>query len=585
MTKSKKKHESSRDGITQTPWLCATLDRLLAQSPNASQFGFLSSSHSLKYHSRAQFAGMVSKIACALSEMDVRPGQRIAIDASMSHETCACWIAALTIGAVPVFYPVDMRFRDKRAALEQDVGEQQSPLVIVTEDPEQAKLWLEASGLPTPHIIYIHKKTPSGKTIKDIYDQDASEKLVLFSELSTGSTEPMVPYRVSEDDPAAYVYTQGSHAQSARRIAISHNHLRAQAEDLQTKLSITQDSHLYIDLYSPHAVSLIIAATAILSGASLLIQPPHLPADMIYTKAGKITHCFLLPHTIQGIIDRIKSEHGEHWNQLVIRLAKFRNRNTHKWFKWPGAAIDKFLINPIKDKYFPSLSAVVSYGNHFDAKAADLLTWLNIPVYNAFTIGELGFVHLHRFNGQGGFLKSIEARIKSGILSVKSSRLSTPYIQTGDFVFEDDRCGLCAHRSSLVALSNDDSVDASPMRDILKRNDLIEEIYIYGENRPFLTALIYINETALLKWASDNHIDNYSFESLTQNEQFYTYIRNIVDNCNNTRAARESIQKIAILNRSLSKDPHILSPCGLTRFKEIERRYQAMLESFYQSDF
>ena len=585
MTKSKKKHDTSHDGITQTPWFLTSLERIQTQSPDAVLFETFQHDGTLVHHTRQKIAEIVSKLAGALIQLDIRPEQRIAIDANISWEICAIWLAAITIGAVPVFYPTDMRFRDKRTDLEQDVGEQQGPLTIITEYPDQAKLWLEASGLPTPHIICLRNKTKDDQTLEQIFDKEIPSQIIRFDDFTNNQTDPVSPFKVPENEPVAFVYTQGSHSRTARRIVISHNHLLAQAEDLQTRFNIDQNSKLYIDLISPHAVTLSVIATSIFTGATVLIPESDVHALEVHKNIHSITHAFLLPDSIQSILNDIQMPSHKRFRDFFFKLAKYRNRHTQKWHKWQNEGIKRLLINPFNNKYFPSLKALISYGNHFDAKAAERISWLDINVYNAFTLGELGFVHIHAFNGTGGFLKSIEARIKSGILSVKSSRINGPFIQTDDLVFEDERCGLCSHRTSPIVTDNDEVIDTSPTRDILKRNIFIDEIYIYGEKRPFLTALIYINEKAIMEWAQANHLEDSSFETLTQNEQFYTFIRSIVDNCNNSRSAKESIQKIALLNRPLDKDPHIVSPCGLTRFKEIEHRYHAILESFYQNNF
>ena len=585
MTKSKKKHDTSHDGITQIPWLYTSLERIQTQDPDAVLFETFQHDGTIIHHTRQKIAEIVSNLTHVLIQLEVRPEQRIAIDADISWEICAIWLAAITIGAVPVFYPTDMRFRDKRTDLEQDVGDQQGPLTIITEYPDQAKLWLEASGLPTPHIICLRNQTKDNRTLEQIFDNDIPEQINRFADYINKTSEPVSPVKVPENDPVAYVYTQGSHSSTARRIIISHNHLLAQAEDLQTKFIIDQNSKLYIDLISPHAVTLSIIATSIFTGATVLIPESDVQPLEVHKNIHSITHAFLLPDSIQSILNDIQMPSHKRFRDFFFKLAKHRNRYTQSWHKWPNECIKRLLINPFNNKYFPSLKSLISYGNHFDTKAAECISWLDIKVYNAFTLGELGFVHIHAFNGTGGFLKSIEARIKSGILSVKSSRFNGPFIQTEDLVFEDERSGLCAHRSSTITTDSEELIDTSPMRDILKRNIFIDEIYIHGNNRPFLTALIYINEKAMMEWAESNHLTDTTFEALTQNEQFYTFIRSIVDNCNNTRSAKESIQKIALLNRPIDKDPHIVSPCGLTRFKEIEHRYRAILDSFYQNNF
>lgn len=587
MAKSKKKHEStSRDGITQTPWFLSALERLQNQESSQPVLRSVLPDGTQSTLTHSKLLEISTKLAQTLSQWEVRPGHPIFLDMPLCWELFALWCAALYVGAVPVCFPLDMRFRDKRAELEKDMAHHGTPMVIAVDDPEKAKLWFEASGIETPHILYLYTETCDHTPISELFTTGVPGQLISFSRACAEDPIENHAIRVPEDSPAVYVYTQGSHGDSPRRVPISHAHLRAQAEDFQSRLALDNHDKLWMDLTSPHAVNLTLFAACLQSGSSLTLGTRDVKPEEIPFIVGDLTYLFTLPDTLSEMVLRIQEgTSSPKWAQWRFSLAKFRSRNTRKWLKWSNTVIHQLLIRPIQNAYFQATRAVISYGNDFNAKIADRLNWLDIPVYNAFTVGELGFVHLHKYNGDGGFLKSIEARIKSGLLSVKSARNSSPFIQTGDLVFEDDRCGLCAHRSSPMTLSNGDIVDSSPMRDILVRDPLIEEIFIFGDQRPFLTALIYIHSQALLQWAQENGISETSFEELTQNAQVYETILQRVDRCNKTRAARESIQKIALLTRPLSEDPHILSPCHLTRVREVEHRYHIMLDSFYQTDF
>ena len=122
------------------------------------------------------------------------------------------------------------------------------------------------------------------------------------------------------------------------------------------------------------------------------------------------------------------------------------------------------------------------------------------------------------------------------------------------------------------------------MREILRREPLIDDIFIFGAGKPYMTGLVYLNEEALIHWAENMKITG-AFQELAQDAQVYKHIRGIVDRCNLRRAPHESIQKIAILPCPIEREPRILTPCGLTRRVDVERRYAKMLDAFYRENF
>ena len=384
MTKSRKKRDNTHDGISQTPWFLTALDRSLAKDKKSPVFCQITET-CLKT-SRKRFRTIVYRLAESLKNIDVQPGHLMAFDTLINSESCALWCAAMVIGAIPVFYPADMRFRDKRSDFEADSQAQDCPPVIIVDSPSQADLWLEASGLATPHII----------CIQDHPSNQDSPNLLNYSDLIQSSAETeLSPARVPVDDPAVYVYTQGAHTSAPRRIAISHAHLLAQAEDLQSFFNLDTNSELTIDQTSPHAAVLSVFAACLHAGSTFVYS--QMPMIDLLESTPSLTHLFLLPQTILQISKKIKQSSSSFTlSSWRVSLAKFRNKNSRYWLQWANSAINKVCVTPIKQKYFLSTKGIISYGNHFESKPAELLEWFDIPTYNAFTLGELGFVHFSK---------------------------------------------------------------------------------------------------------------------------------------------------------------------------------------------
>ena len=582
--KSKKKHET-HDTMNQRPWFCSSLERLSGLDADAPMFRTMHGDGSIVVRSRAKVLEMVRRLAASLREMGVARGHIVLVDTALCNEALMVWCACMWLGAAAEFLPVDMRQRDRFNALAQARSAQNAPVAVLVQSPKQAKAYHEHDA--EAPVIYIDAEA-DGVAADQILGWPLPENIMRF-ELAAEPRNIDIPQQIvlDDDETAAFVYSQGTHGE-ARRAAISHAMLRDQAEDLADCWKIETGDCLFMRLSSVQTVALVVFATALFSGAAMALDAGQNVADA-YLALGA-THVFLIPRDLAKLradilSPRAPSASGQKWRNISLALAKFRTRNVKPYLKWTSPLIDKLCLVPIKKAYFSTVRVVISFGSNFDSKVGELFGFLNVPVYNAYTSCEVGFVHIHAFMGTGGFLKSVEPRIRSGILSIKPRRGNTPFVSTNDFVFEDDRCGLCVRRDSAVTLADGDVIFTTPMHDILCRNDIIDEILIFGESRPFLTALVYLNRDAAERWANAHRIDAGTFDQIAKNPQVYQHVLGFVESCNKMRAIKESIHKIAILPKPIEDDPYILSPCYLTRPAEAERRYSAIIESFYIDNF
>ena len=558
--KAKKKSESNM----QKSWMISALERLMNQSPDYPLV--VQSGH---VQTRAQMMGAIKSIAGYLQTLGIKRGMRVIfdIDTSLSWRVLSCWCACQCIGAISFFWPVDMRFRHESEEMHLSDEINGMPSIVFLSTPKRAEQWKQAD----------EKNHIEGRVLIDLTGNCSElSNIIPWDDVLKAEA---IAVKICPDN-ATIVYTQGSH-QFERSVYLSLFHLRDEAENLQNLFQLDMHSRLWADLDNPNTVNLMLFAACLQSGAVLVCHEKNTSCKDIWDEG--ITHAFLLPSTLSRLIHQIKAPEGSgmsrKWRELSLKFGRLRAKKKTIF----AGAIQKACIQPLKNEYFPALKAVISYGNHFDADVGEFFSYLDIPIYNAFTMSELGFVHIHEFMGKGSFLKCMDARIKMGVLAVKSKR-EGPFINSEDLVFEDERCGLCSKRAYVVTLENGKQVDVSPMREILRREALIDEVFVFGEGKPYLTGLVYLNEKALMAWANGVKQEG-SFADLAKDAQLYKHVRDIVDRCNMRRAPHESIQKIAILTCPLEREPRILTPCGLTRRVDVERRYARILDAFYRENF
>ncbi len=565
---------------------------------------------------RQQCISIARRFAAYLASIGVEDGDEVVVDLPPFVDVFSIWTAILYCGAIAVFLPIDRTRKDAvdalRRAYEKD---KRAPVVVTTRgrvDECQTSMGDE-NVVPIRAVVYVDDSD-------DLDDSDNSDDAEMARDrgatavacaqeeqgVSTTSFERAIelcdPFsgnvHASAAIPIAIVYTQGTHA-NIRRVEIFNAIIDSQASEIVEGLKLTEDSSVFCDFPSIHTTTLATWAAAMLAGASFSIVRPMLGANRGikngYERIAKAmewfkpTHAFLRPHILGAFMRDIRTPNvgrlRDKWRFLSLNIGKFKSRNTNKVLSWSYPLLRTAFTRPIKEKFFPGVEAIISYGNHFASKDAEVLEFLDLRSFNAYTVAEYGVVHLHEFKAQGSFLKSIESKVKNGNLFVRHKKVNSAFVDMQDLAFEDDRCGLCTRPNAIVELATGRVVDTSPVRDALKRHAIIDDAFIFGAGKPFLTALVYLNPDELEILALRLKLPSSSFDVLAQTPAVYEYVLNLVQSCNQTRASYEAVQKMAIVPSRIDEDPQILTLSKTPRMMSIQKRYAHILQSFYDDNF
>ena len=571
-----------------TAWIWAQLETHCATDPDH-RMVTLHSPQTGYARNRGRFREIILSMATWLRSAGIEAGDYVAVTSSLRSEILIIWLACLHIGAVAVFYPSDMKHADCVAD-----AEQRKTRIVVVEAAENVKTWLDSreTNLPLLQlIIYMDIRSSNGDMIDKLLGWPLPNGVVsLESCLESKAAKAYSPHAYPPQTPCTVVFSQGT-TRGERAIVLTQEMLKIQATDLVTKLKLQSNDTI---LYVPQTLGaplLSVFAACIYIGASFAMTHAFLSAPLRIVEQIQPNVIFMLPSDMHSLSEIMLTESARtklhsNWNRFCMLAGKFRSRHKSQYMSLPNRMIDNLCLRHLKNRLGAFCRAIVSFGANLDHHDAEFFSYLDIPVYSGYTVSEAGgFVHLHAFDGGGGFLSACKVRISKGILSLCPAGQSA-YFSTGDCVFEDSRTGLCVRRIERVTLSDGSKVDTLALRDILVREPVIEEILIYGEGRPYLTALIYLDAQALKSWAAEQKIgkaDN--FEALCQNAKVYQYVKSRIDACNANRTGNEEIRKIALLPVPLAEEPRVLTYAGLFRQYEVEQKYAGILESFYNDNF
>jgi malonyl-CoA/methylmalonyl-CoA synthetase len=195
-----------------------------------------------------------ARLAHALVERGVRPGDRVAVQIEKSPAGFALYLAALQAGAV--FLPLNTGYTPTELAYFIDDAE---PSLVVCD----------------PASLEDLRKVASGRL--ETMDADGKGSL---ADMAEGRPSAFLTVARRGEDLAAILYTSGTTGRS-KGAMLSHDNLRANAETLRQCWRFTSDDVLIHALPTYHAHGLFVAGNVTLLAGAAMHFRPRFDADEI----------------------------------------------------------------------------------------------------------------------------------------------------------------------------------------------------------------------------------------------------------------------------------------------------------------
>jgi long-chain acyl-CoA synthetase len=157
------------------------------------------------------------------------------------------------------------------------------------------------------------------------------------------------------------------------------------------------------------------------------------------------------------------------------------------------------------------------------------------------------------------------------------------WFHTGDIgeLDDDGFLRITGRKKDLIVTAAGKNVAPAPLEDRLRAHPLISQAIVVGDERPFVSALITIDEEAFVDWATEAGIAARSVAEAVDNDELRAAIREAVDEANLSVSRAESIREFSILPRDLTIDAEELTPTLKVRRSVVQHRYQAAIDSIY----
>ena len=116
---------------------------------------------------------------------------------------------------------------------------------------------------------------------------------------------------------------------------------------------------------------------------------------------------------------------------------------------------------------------------------------------------------------------------------------------------------------------------------LLKTSPMISQAMVYGDRKPYLTALITLDTEELASWAEAQGIRGMSLVELCCDQRVRNLVADIVKEKNQHLASFETIKRFTILSQDFSQEAGEVTPTLKVKRRYVSEKYRDLLERMY----
>ncbi len=134
----------------------------------------------------------------------------------------------------------------------------------------------------------------------------------------------------------------------------------------------------------------------------------------------------------------------------------------------------------------------------------------------------------------------------------------------------------------IIITAGGKNITPSELENELKFSPYITDAVVIGDRRPYLVAIVMIDQENVEKFAQDRDIPFSNYASLTRAPEIQELIQADIDRVNAGFARVEQIKKFFLLERQLSAEDEELTPTMKLKRKLVEQKYADQIEALYR---
>ncbi|MDC2999760.1 long-chain fatty acid--CoA ligase [Candidatus Pelagibacter sp.] len=461
----------------------------------------------------------------------------------------------------------------------------------------------------TPSIIFVSNIEQFNKLKNIIKDKKFIKKLFSFEKLPNVEIEytnledliqnnnkkdlPLHKSLASRKDPSCIIYTSGTQG-NPKGVILSHGGILNNCEgaiDILKPLLSEEQPRFLTWLPLSHSYEHTVQFVQITVSARIFYAES---IDKLVKNMGDCSPEIMtaVPRFYQNLYQKINSSFKKAkglkkkliLKMLELGLKKIKKKNLTIFEKIQDSFLEKLVRKKIKSQFGGSLKTFVSGGGALDKEVGYFLNAIGLPTLQGYGLTETSPVVSCnpiddiRIDTVGPPFKGNEVKIaEDGEILVKGENVMLGYwnnkeetekvlkdgwLHTGDIgVFENNFLKITDRKKDILITPGGDNISPLKIENELVNLEFIDQAIVYGDNKPYLVALLVLND---------------EFLSITKEK-----IQNAINNLNINLSKIENVKKFFVIKEKFSIENGMLTPTLKLKRYKIINKYKNNFEDLY----
>ncbi|MFI7121495.1 AMP-dependent synthetase/ligase [Amycolatopsis sp. NPDC049868] len=421
---------------------------------------------------------------------------------------------------------------------------------------------------------------------------------------------------VKAGDLATIVYTSGTTGRP-KGVELTHRNLLAEirADIAAFPQLMEQGNSLLVFLPLAHVLARAIAVTALSARVTLghTSDVKNLVADL---GTFRPTFVVAVPRVFEKVYNGAKQKaHGDGKGKIfdaaeATAVAYSQAQDTGGaglGLKVKHALFDKLVFSKLRAALGGRCVAAVSGGAPLGVRLAHFFRGIGVPVFEGYGLTEtsaaacVGTQDGFRVGTVGRPVAGTSVRIaEDGEILLKgdvvfggyfnnaqatAEALEDGWFHTGDLgeLDNDGFLKITGRKKEIIVTAGGKNVAPSGLEDTIKASPLVSQAMVVGDQRPFIGALITIDEEYFPSWKSQHgKPSDASVSDLADDAELRAEIQTAVDQANSAVSQAEAIKKFTILSKDFTEAGGEITPSLKLKRNIVNKNYATDIEALYK---
>jgi long-chain acyl-CoA synthetase len=555
--------------------------------------------------SYAHLGGIVVELSLGLQDLGIERHDKVGILANTRPEWTYADFAILCAGAtvVPIYQT------NSPEECEYVLNHSEAKAVIVEDQEQLEKVRKVRDQLPNlEHVISIEPvKADDVISMADLRARGRARDVDDF----WVRVREVVP-----TDVATYIYTSGTTG-PPKGCIIDHANWRNMLDMIQQEDVLVENEVAYLFLPLAHAFARLIQLGAIDVGGAIAYwerDPQKIIPNLLEVKP---TYFPSVPRIFEkiyataiGTVDKAGTVKKAifNWSIGVGRKVRELERQGKKpgWllqkqFDWA----DKNVLSNIRNLFGGNIKQCVTGAAPISQEILEFFWACGVLVLEGYgmtetsTAATLNRREDFKFGTVGKPFHGVELKIaEDGEVLISGPNIFRGYyknqeatsetirdgwLHTGDLglIDEDGFLHITGRKKDIIITAGGKNITPANLENGLKQNQYISQAVVYGDRRPYLTAVVTLDPEEVARYAKDHNLGTTDPAELGKNDGIRAIVQGAVDEVNSKVARVEEVKKFTILPHDLTQETGELTPTMKVKRNIVYEKYAPVFDAMY----